>query len=365
VRDLLLRRPVRDLDLVVEGDGIAFARRLAPRLSSTALREHARFGTATLELPGGGRLDVATARSETYRLPGALPEVRPGPLGEDLARRDFTVNAMALKVAPGTPLLIDPYGGRADLARRAIRMLHADSARDDPTRCFRAVRYANRLGFRIEPSTRRWIEDRARDGMLGRLSGDRLRREITRILSEPNRAAAVGLLSRLGLDRAVHEALSASPRVRACLTRAERLDRASGDKASWFGYLLVWAAGLREAEAAALARGLRLPRAQARALARWPELRKRLQRASGDAPSDLSDDERLAAAACFPRRRSASVSVPLSVRGRDLVAAGIAPGPAIGRALAATRSARHLGRIAAEEELAFAVAAACRARGGE
>ncbi len=363
MRDLLLGRPVRDLDLVIEGDGIAFARRLACRLSSPGLRVHPRFGTATIDLPGGGRLDVASARKETYPRPGTLPEVCPATLDEDLARRDFTVNAMGLRLGPGRPGLTDPYGGRKDLSRRAIRMLHAGSAWDDPTRCFRAVLYANRLGFRIEPATRRWIEDRAREGILGRLSGDRLRREIARLLSEPHRARAVGLLSRLGLDRAIHESLAASRGTRALLARAERLDSSSGGSGTWFAYLLVWASGLRTAEARTLGRALNLPRRQRQVLDRWPQLQRRLGRPAGAVSADLSDDEMLAAAACFPRRRPASPDPALVVRGRDLVAAGIAPGPAIGRALAATRTARRVGRIAADEELAFALVAATRAGG--
>ncbi|MFY9552480.1 MAG: tRNA nucleotidyltransferase, partial [Thermoanaerobaculia bacterium] len=176
VRDLLLGRPVKDLDLAVEGDAEAYSRSLAEALSASR-RAHGRFGTATLELPSGDRLDVASTRRETYAGPGALPDVTSGgPIEEDLRRRDFTVNALALEVAPGRRL-VDPFGGRADLARGVIRFLHALSPQDDPTRALRAVRYANRLGFRIAPSARTAIRAAIASGAFRGVSGDRLRRE--------------------------------------------------------------------------------------------------------------------------------------------------------------------------------------------
>lgn len=350
VRDLLLARPVRDVDLVVEADGVRFARRLARRLDAR-LSEHPRFGTAALELPGGGRLDIATARAETYAHPGALPRVRPGGMAEDLARRDFTVNAMALSVEPGALRLLDPHGGRRDLDRGILRMLHRDSPQDDPTRAFRAVLYANRLGLRVEPATRGWIREAVRAGAFDRISGDRLRREIARILSEPNRAAAVGRMSRLGLTAVVHPTLSADSRTRARLRRAERLAGSSPAGATWMAYLLVWAADLGEEESRQVATRLNLPRGPAGALRRWPQ-RRRQARSWGAA---LSADEALAAAALWSGRAAAALSRSIRIRGRDLVTAGIPPGPAIGRALEATRSARRLGRIAAEEELSFAL----------
>src|SRR5262249_43072217 len=155
---------------------------------------HPRFGTATLALPGGAHLDVASARAETYAHPGALPRVRAGHLAADLARRDFTINAMALRLAPGEPRLEDPHRGPSDLARGLVRMLHPGSPHDDPTRAFRAVLYANRLGFRIAPATRRWIREAVDSGAFERISGDRRRRELVRILSEPRRAAAVSAM---------------------------------------------------------------------------------------------------------------------------------------------------------------------------
>jgi tRNA nucleotidyltransferase (CCA-adding enzyme) len=357
VRDLLLRRAIRDVDLVVEGDGVALARRLARRLSAP-IREHPRFATATLRLSDAASLDVATARTETYRRPGALPEIRPAGIAEDLARRDFTVNAMALRIAPGPPRLLDPQGGWADLRKGVIRMLHAASPRDDPTRSFRAVLYANRLGFRIEGHTRRWIAEAARAGLIDSISGDRLRREMTRLLSEPRRAAAVSQLSRLGLAQAVHPGLSAGPGTRTRLARAERLAGESPPGPSWFAYLLVWCSELSTAQAEALCGRLNLPRGQARSLRRWPGLRSRFAAASEPLRGGLSADESLALASMRTRHRAPEAVPAVAVRGRDLVDAGIPPGPAIGRALAMTRAARRLKRIGPEEELSFALNAA-------
>ncbi|HTO86483.1 MAG TPA: hypothetical protein VMR54_03025 [Thermoanaerobaculia bacterium] len=353
VRDALLDRPVRDLDAVVEGDALGFARKLARRLD-VSVREHARFGTATLELPEARALDVAMARGETYEHPGALPRVHPGSITEDLARRDFTVNAMAWRLEGAGPRFCDPQAGLSDLRRGLIRMLHAASPRDDPTRAFRAVLYANRLGFRIEPRTRRWIRQAVDAGAVDRISGDRLRREVARILSEPGRARAVSMLSALGLSAALHPSLRGDAQTRARLSRAERLAASSPSGTSWLAYLLVWAADLPAEGTVRLARRLNLSRQAARTLERWPE--RRPGGSSRDA-SPFSPDEALAVAALGATDSEAGETA-LRIRGRDLVAAGIPPGPALGRALGATRRARRLGRISAEEELAFAVAAA-------
>ena len=188
MRDLLLRRPLIDVDVVVDGNAPAFARRLAQVLGVPA-RVHERFGTATVPFPGARQLDVAGARRETYAKPGALPRVEPAPIEEDLGRRDFTINAMALELEPGRRLL-DPFGGKADLERRVVRMLHSDSPIDDPTRAFRAARYANRLDFRVDPGTRAWIAQASRSRAFDAVSGDRLCRELRLLFSEEDRRAS-------------------------------------------------------------------------------------------------------------------------------------------------------------------------------
>ena len=149
VRDLLLRRPSTDLDLVAEGNVEVLARRVAEAVGSKALL-HRRFGTATVK-SNGVRLDLATARKEVYARPGALPSVTTGTIEEDLQRRDFTMNAMALGLSGRhVGRLLDPAGGFADLTQGVVRILHKRSFEDDATRIFRAIRYEQRLGFRLD-----------------------------------------------------------------------------------------------------------------------------------------------------------------------------------------------------------------------
>ncbi|HZI66236.1 MAG TPA: hypothetical protein VFF17_06695 [Thermoanaerobaculia bacterium] len=373
VRDLLLRRDVGDVDLVVPSDAASFAQRLAKELGGRA-KVHGRFGTATVELPDGYRLDVATARAEDYDRGGALPRVRPGSLTDDLARRDFTVNALAAEIGGGeVAALVDPWSGRADLERGVIRALHPRSFADDPTRAFRAVRYANRLGFRIEPATRARIREAAKGGALDTISADRLRREIALLFSEPGRAAAARDLARLELARAIHPTLRYDAAAGRRLREAERLAADSGRAAGWLVYLLSWMGISSEPAARAMAARLNLPReARDRVLA-WPKAARSLERATRGRPGTLAallsredDDTVLAAAASAPppsRRsilaaRAVSPGFRLTIGGADLIAAGVSPGPSIGRALSRTLAARREGTIRAEEELAYALKAA-------
>ena len=196
VRDLLTGAAPPDVDLVVEGDGVAFARRLAEEIGGTVL-VHRSFGTASIEggrAPAGagldgvalGRVDVASARREHYPTAGSLPEVEPADLLEDLRRRDFSVNAMALALAPDRfGRLLDPLGGQADVRRRRLRALHPLSFVEDPTRVFRAARYASRLGFRPDGATLAAIRLAVERPGYAALSGQRLWREIELAAAEP------------------------------------------------------------------------------------------------------------------------------------------------------------------------------------
>ena len=149
VRDLLLGIENLDLDLVIEGDGIAFARALGRR-EKARVKVHERFGTAVVMFPEGFKLDVATARTEYYEYPAALPTVEPSSIKKDLYRRDFTINTMAVRLNKGEfGALIDFYGGRRDLKEKTIRVLHSLSFIEDPTRVFRAIRFEQRFGFHL------------------------------------------------------------------------------------------------------------------------------------------------------------------------------------------------------------------------
>ncbi len=214
VRDLLLGRPALDLDLVLPGDAVALARQIAAP-AAWPVTAHPAFGTATVALPpkmragpgGTTTLDFVTARRERYPAPGALPRVEPADLAADLARRDFTINALALTLPPAAPGLIDPHGGRADLASGTIRILHPGSFRDDPTRILRALRYAARFGFTLAPETHAALRAAVHGDDLARLNPGRMRHELERTLAEAAPAPALAMLEAEGVLAAIDPAL--------------------------------------------------------------------------------------------------------------------------------------------------------------
>jgi tRNA nucleotidyltransferase (CCA-adding enzyme) len=211
VRDLLLGKPTLDLDLVVEGDAIALARELAKQLKGR-VRSHARFGTAKVILGGTAgtnlpsSLDFVTARTEFYQHPTALPEVERSSIKQDLYRRDFTINTMAICLdGDRYGELLDFYGGERDLRDGLVRALHNFSFVEDPTRILRAVRLEQRLGFKLESRTAELIDDAL--GLLGRVTGERLRHELELILEERAPAMAIRRLAELGVLRRLEPGL--------------------------------------------------------------------------------------------------------------------------------------------------------------
>ena len=189
---------VKDLDVTVEGEGIAMARAMARVLGGT-VTAHEPFGTATLRLPGGkGRVDVASCRKEVYARPAAYPTVFAGTLEDDLFRRDFTVNAMALALNPGRfGALIDPFHGARDLGQKCLRILHERSFLDDPSRILWGIRFAQRFGLRLEVRTARAARAALAANALGWLNTGRLRREMERMLEEPDPVACLCQLGAL------------------------------------------------------------------------------------------------------------------------------------------------------------------------
>ncbi len=354
----------RDLDVVVEGDGPAVARRLARELGG-ALREHDRFLTASLTTAAGDRIDVATARAERYETRGGLPRVLPASIHEDLRRRDFSVNAMAIELGSGTWELLDPLGGRADLAARRLRVLHPLSYVEDPTRLFRAARYAARLGLVPEGGT-----EAARRLALSlvpypALSGQRIANELLLVLDEARPAAALLALGDSGtlrlLDPRVRFTATTRRRCRA-LPGALAWARAHGLTAAPLELLALALLGDQPpaVPAAALARlaftGEPLARLM-RALAEHDALAARLTaggapsaRAAalrGRAPLELAwlalrggtrTREALAWYLGLERRRGA-------LSGDEVVALGVPAGPAVARVLAELRDGRLDGRI--------------------
>ena len=221
VRDLILGSPGTDLDITVAGNAVPYAEALAASLGAR-VTIHPRFGTATLILQDGLRLDVVTARREQYRHPAALPQVFPATIDEDLFRRDFTINAMAVRLASGGGELLDPFGGLTDLRGRRLRALHDESYRNDPTRILRGARYAARYRLRFSVRDRRRIESALAESMLQRLSGDRLFREMQLVLHEAAPEAVLKMLEGLGVLRALDPALTLDLRAVAQMRRVRR-----------------------------------------------------------------------------------------------------------------------------------------------
>lgn len=371
VRDLMLGgRPI-DLDIVVEGDAAAVGRTLVARLGGRLVRAHERFGTATLILPGGRRVDFARARAESYPAPGALPIVRPASLAEDLGRRDFTVNALAVALdATHGGTLTATAGALDDLAARRLRVLHPASFRDDPTRLLRLARYAGRLDFAVDPDTARLARDAVAAGALGTVSAGRIGAELRLTLGEDRalealaRADELGLLGALGpglrIDRGLAERalalLPADGRRDLLLLATLLLDAPPASVGPWLTALETERADAAVVRAAATAAA-----PLARALASSAGRPSAVRAAVAGAP--------LEAVALAGALGSAEVArwwlnegraVALEIGGEDLVAAGVAPGPAIGRGLRAALDRKLDGELAAgrDAELAAALRAA-------
>lgn len=222
VRDALLERTSEFPDVVAVAPPEGFAQALAAELGG-AVESQSQFGTFKLRL-GGGLVDLATARRETYEYPGALPRVYPGSIEDDLARRDFTVNAMALPLSPGFGELLDPFDGQGDVGERLIRVLHPKSFVDDATRILRAIRFAERLDFALKPST---AEALTRDlGYLDSIKGHRLRSELERIFREPRAAPMLRRARDAGVLSAIYEGMTIDDSTLAKLD-ALRPDRAT------------------------------------------------------------------------------------------------------------------------------------------
>jgi tRNA nucleotidyltransferase (CCA-adding enzyme) len=208
VRDLFLYHPNEDLDIVIEGDGIAFAKALAVQ-SNARIHTHKKFGTAVVIFPDGFKIDIATARLEYYRSPAALPDVEMSSIKLDLFRRDFTINTLAIHLGPEKfGQLIDFFAAQKDLKDKVIRVLHNLSFVEDPTRIFRAIRFEQRFGFSIGKLTSSLIQNAVRMDFFKRLSGRRVFTEIRLILEEQNPAPAISRMHDYNLLRAIHPAIN-------------------------------------------------------------------------------------------------------------------------------------------------------------
>lgn len=374
VRDLMLGEQSVDLDLAVEGDAPRAARELAERLGGHAVA-HDRFGTATVRAPGLS-VDVAATRRERYPEPGALPEVEPAGLEDDLRRRDFTINAMAVALL-GDQLgrLHDPLGGRADLEAGTIRVLHSRSFFDDPTRLLRALRYEARFDFAMDADTEEQARRAAAERALDPVSGARVRDELMDLLAEPGAPRALERMNALGIDAALYESLHADPELAA---GAQLAAGETGADAALAALAALWARAGREPDL--LAERLQLTADEreraGRAAARARELARTL-RTEELRPSELhrllapEPPEALALALAMGAPAEPVLefcgglrNVRLEITGADLLAAGVPESPAIGRALEKVFEQKLDGELSGREEELQAALAAVGAEGG-
>jgi tRNA nucleotidyltransferase (CCA-adding enzyme) len=207
--------PNLDIDLSVEGDGIAFAEALAKRVDGR-FRPHPKFKTAVVAFEGAGgnqmRIDVATARLEYYEHPGALPTVELSSIKMDLFRRDFTINALAVQLnSKRFGILVDPFGTQRDMKEKNLNILHSLSFIEDPTRILRAIRFETRFQFRLGAQTERLIKNALQLKMLDKLSSSRLFNELNHIFAEKNAAACLERMDEFDLLRIIHPLLKLSP----------------------------------------------------------------------------------------------------------------------------------------------------------
>jgi len=380
VRDLLLGVENLDMDVTVEGDGIFFAERFAA-VHGCRVRSHHAFGTAVLIFPDGGKVDVASTRLEYYESPGVLPTVERSSLRHDLYRRDFTINTLALCINESRfGLLTDYFGGRQDIQKRTVRVLHNLSFVEDPTRVFRAIRFEQRLGFPIAPHTENLIRSAVRMNILEKVGGRRLFNELVLILKEKEPAGAIERMAALGLLPFIHPELRLVPETVRVLHEAAgvltwyRLLYLDEACLSWQVYLLALCHGLRHEEFEDAGRRLEIPgRMIARvfsqrrqALGLLDALQRRIRRGPEIRNSEIFGWfhslplEILLYLAAAARQEAVKRHVSLyltrlrmtrcSLDGAALKGLGLMPGPDFGRIMESLLAARLDGEVSNDDE---------------
>ena len=361
VRDLLLGKPVNDLDVVVEGDAIELGKKLVESYGGK-LTPHFKFHTAIWNLPDSDDfVDLITTRKETYDRPGALPSVTPSTLADDLSRRDFTINAMALRLdGEGFGEIFDPLKGQTDLERGVIRVLHPRSFVDDPTRIFRAIRYEGRYSFQLEPATLEQINPESLK-VLHSLSGERLRHELDLIFDEDRSAGMMLRVARLGVLEAIHPKIPEFDQDYADYLEMDAQLDFPADRRT-MGYML-WFMDLSEEDVILLAN--RLDFTNELTLSVWAaaQLKRSLVHLFGAKPSEwtyaMEKLPPLSIYAVYLVTRENSLLSYLSIwrhvrahtTGDDLKKRGVLPGPRFGEILLRLRSAWLDGEaVSAQEE---------------
>ena len=363
VRDVLMGEPNFDVDIAVEGDGIALGQALARELGGRVV-PHEKFGTAIVLYGNGGRVDVATARTEFYDYPGALPTVEQASIRQDLYRRDFTINAMAVSLKGADfGRLVDYFGGHRDLAGGVVRVLHNLSFIDDPTRIFRAVRYETRYGFRMDAHTFGLAKACVEMDLVGELSSSRVRDELQALLSEERVGDSVHRMAELGIDRAIHSHLAADEEAVRLIEAVDSLREAYAPEApAWRLRLAVLARRLSSTEVLDWAEGLKLRRRDAERIADAVAVASRLRDVVGAtkepaalwqrvAPHD-PDGALLALATSKGRARKRLEryfeelrDVTLEISGGDLAELGLGESPQVGAVLEELRRRKLNGEL--------------------
>ena len=370
VRDALMGFPIKDLDFVVEGDAPGLAGQIAESLGGLTL-VHPAFGTSTVTLDDA-HIDLVTARSEVYPHPGSLPRVTPSGMDDDLSRRDFTMNALALPIYEENPRLLSYHSGVFDIMLRRVRALHPDSFQDDPTRLLRAVRYEQRLGFQIEDDTLCWMRNALSQGYIEYVTGDRLRREIERTFQEDNPAPALRRAAGLGILPSIHPSLTDIGPVErlasaiAAATTPEKRKLIAAHKPLLYPAALAYP--LSPGDAEAVIQRLNMPNAWARVVRDTGDLKLHERSIaelalSGSQLANLVEKyakEALLAVSmlteshCVSRRLDQYLNelryVSPALDGRKLLAMGVPSGPMMGQILSDLRNARLDGQVGTEEE---------------
>jgi tRNA nucleotidyltransferase (CCA-adding enzyme) len=365
VRDILLGEPKFDVDVVVEGDAIGLANQLAEKLDGR-VRAHRTFGTAVVLYDDDGRVDVVTARSESYHAPAVLPAVEPGTIDEDLQRRDFTINAMAVSLkGDGLGKLVDPFGGRADLEAGRIRVLHDRSFIDDPTRILRAIRYEDRYGFRMDDGTVRFARECIATGHVGDLSGARLRDELIALLEEGDVSHAIPRLAELGAEKEIHPHVVADDEAVRLFDRLRALKTQYGlDVPAWRLGLEALARKLPHDEIGPWLHGLKVRRRDGElitaAIEDGPRIAEQLGRDSLT-PADVvalaeprAPDAPLFALALADQPQlhdyfSRLEAIELEIDGADIAGLGLAESPRVGEILGEIRRRKLNGELDGRE----------------
>ncbi len=377
VRDLLLRIDNDDIDIVIEGDGIKFARTIGKDLKAKVV-SHSKFGTSVVCLPSGFKMDVATARTEYYKHPAALPTVEMSSIKSDLFRRDFSFNSLALRLnGPEAFTLLDFFNGQRDLKDKVVRVLHNLSFVEDPSRAFRAVRFEQRLGFRIGKQTESFIKRAVLKKWIDKLSGSRLFNELALILKEPDPLICLKRLKDLDLLQFIHPKLlkqkkdfETVERVREVFSLS-RMVHLVDDFEAWYVYLLAMVYSLNGREISRVATRLHLsPKTRKRIQENIEQCKtslKALKRKKTFQPSEiynllseLSAETALLLMAVSNNEQinkyillyftEYRASAQLALTGDDLIRLGIKPGPVFKTVFQALREARLNGLIHSREE---------------